>query len=63
MVVRINTFNRRTNLVVTKNFESLVSELADNHGQSVFFCNVHMLMLAQEDLGLQMEKPVPQQKW
>jgi len=45
----ITTFGIKTTLVETRDFVALVSALADNPDQSVFFCNVHMLMLAQED--------------
>jgi len=46
---RIMTFGIKTTLVETRDFVALVSALADNPDQSVFFCNVHMLMLAQDD--------------
>ena len=49
MVARIDTFGRKTNLVETRDFESIVSQLASSPRQSAFFCNVHMLMLSQED--------------
>ena len=49
MPARISTFGRKTNLVETKDFGGLVSELADSPNSSVFFCNVHMLMLSRED--------------
>ena len=49
MVVRTISFGRRTNLVETRDFESIVSEIAEITGQSAFFCNVHMLMLSQDD--------------
>lgn len=42
-------FNRKTNVVETWDFENIVSDLADSPCQSSFFCNVHMLMLSQED--------------
>ena len=42
-------FERSINLEEDRGIERLVSEFADNPGQSVFFCNVHMLMLSQED--------------
>ena len=49
MPERIATFGINTNLTKTEDFTSLVSAIGDNPNQSVFFCNVHMLMLAQED--------------
>ena len=49
MLQRIATFGIKTTLVETRDFAALVSGLADSPNQSVFFCNVHMLMLAQED--------------
>ena len=52
MVVRIIIFGRRTNLVESRNLENIISDFTDNLGQSVFFCNVHMLMLSQEDKAL-----------
>ena len=52
MVVHIDTFGRKTNLVEIRNFESIVSEFSSYPRQSAFFCNVHMLMLSQEDKAL-----------
>ena len=49
MLEHISTFGIETTLVEARNFENLASDLADSPNQSVFFCNVHMLMLAQED--------------
>ena len=49
MLQRIATFGIKTTLVETRDFAALVSGLADSPNQSVFFCNVHMLMLAQDD--------------
>jgi len=46
---RITTFGIKTTLVKTRDFAALASALADSPNQSVYFCNVHMLMLAQED--------------
>jgi N-acetylglucosaminyldiphosphoundecaprenol N-acetyl-beta-D-mannosaminyltransferase len=46
---RISAFGTKTNLTETSDYAGLVSELADNTSQSAFFCNVHMLMLSQED--------------
>jgi len=48
----ISTFGIETTLVETRNFASLATNLADGSHQSVYFCNVHMLMLAQEDPAL-----------
>lgn len=50
--MRINTFGRQTVVEETRDFESIVSEFAETPGQSAFFCNVHMLMLSQEDKAL-----------
>ena len=49
MLQRIATFGIKTTLVETRDFAALVSGLADSPNQSVFFCNVHMLMLGQDD--------------
>jgi N-acetylglucosaminyldiphosphoundecaprenol N-acetyl-beta-D-mannosaminyltransferase len=46
---QIVAFGTNTNLTESRDFASLVSSLADSPNQSVFFCNVHMLMLSQED--------------
>jgi len=48
----ITTFGIETTLVETRDFVSLASRLADGPHRSVYFCNVHMLMLAQEDAAL-----------
>jgi len=48
----ISICDRKTALVEKRDFESLVSELTHSPHQSVFFCNVHMLMLSQEDSDL-----------
>ena len=49
MPAGITIFGRTISLSETRDFETLVCELAYGSGSSVFFCNVHMLMLAQED--------------
>jgi N-acetylglucosaminyldiphosphoundecaprenol N-acetyl-beta-D-mannosaminyltransferase len=49
---RITTFDIETTLVETRDFENLTSLLSYGPHKSVFFCNVHMLMLAQEDPAL-----------
>jgi N-acetylglucosaminyldiphosphoundecaprenol N-acetyl-beta-D-mannosaminyltransferase len=49
---RVVTFGINSILAETRDFTALVSSLANSTNQSVFFCNVHMLMLAQEDLIL-----------
>ena len=49
MLARVNVFDRATNVVETRGFQSIVSEIAQQSAQSAFFCNVHMLMLSQED--------------
>lgn len=49
MLKRIATFDIDTTLVEARDFPTLAFSLADSPKQSVFFCNVHMLMLAQED--------------
>ena len=49
MPEQIVAFGTNTNLTESRDFASLVSSLADSPNQSVFFCNVHMLMLSQED--------------
>lgn len=45
----VTTFGRKISLVETREFGSLVSEVANSTCHSMFFCNVHMLMLSQED--------------
>lgn len=52
MPEQIYIFERRINLGEDRGFEQLVSELASRQGLSVLFCNVHMLMLSQEDADL-----------
>jgi N-acetylglucosaminyldiphosphoundecaprenol N-acetyl-beta-D-mannosaminyltransferase len=49
---KISTFGINTTVVETRDFASLASTLAERSDRSVFFCNVHMLMLAQEDAAL-----------
>ena len=49
MLNQISTFGIRTTLLETRDFAGLAEYLADTPNQSIFFCNVHMLMLAQED--------------
>jgi len=38
--------------VARRDLAALVARLAEKGGQSLYFCNVHMLMLAQEDAAL-----------
>lgn len=52
VVEHVHVFDRKTNLVETRDFAKIVSELADKSNQSAFFCNVHMLMLSLEDSDL-----------
>jgi N-acetylglucosaminyldiphosphoundecaprenol N-acetyl-beta-D-mannosaminyltransferase len=47
--VDITIFGCRTKLIETADSNSLAARLAAGPGASVFFCNVHMLMLAQDD--------------
>lgn len=49
MADQILTFGRRTLLLENRDFENIISMIAKATRQSVFFCNVHMLMLSQED--------------
>ena len=49
MVDQVNTFLRKTTLTKTRDFDSIVTGISKKTGQSAFFCNVHMLMLSQED--------------
>ena len=49
VVERIDILDRSLIVEKTRNFTSIVSEISETPGQSVFFCNVHMLMLSQED--------------
>lgn len=52
MLERIATFGINTTLVETRDFATLATDIAESTRQSVYFCNVHMLMLAQEDKTL-----------
>ena len=45
----IAIFGRKTKQVSTQDIDDLVLELAETSSQTVYFCNVHMLMLSQED--------------
>jgi len=45
----VTTFGIQTTLVETRDFAGLATVLANSPYLSVYFCNVHMLMLAQED--------------
>jgi N-acetylglucosaminyldiphosphoundecaprenol N-acetyl-beta-D-mannosaminyltransferase len=45
----ITLFGRRTNQFGSGSLDNLVQEIAQNSKQSMYFCNVHMLMLSQED--------------
>ena len=49
MLERIATFGIETNLAETEDSAILVSAISKIPNQSVYFCNVHMLMLSQED--------------
>ena len=51
MQKRITTFGIKTTLVEVRDFASLATRFSTDHNQSAsaLFCNVHMLMLAQED--------------
>jgi len=49
---RISIFGVKTTLAETRDFANLAAVLAEGPNQTVFFCNVHMLMLAQEDPDL-----------
>jgi len=49
---RTKIFGRNIILVEHRDLDLLVSEIADRPSKSVFFCNVHMLMLSQEDKAL-----------
>ena len=42
-------FGRLTKQVAANDFNQLVAEIASEPEQSAYFCNVHMLMLSQED--------------
>ena len=52
MYPRVATFGIDTTMVQSRNFSNLVLEISKATPQSIYFCNVHMLMLAQEDTGL-----------
>ena len=52
MASHIVTFGRKSTLIDARDFESIVSAIAEPPSQSAFFCNVHMLMLSQEDKAL-----------
>ena len=49
MLQRVTTFGIKTTLVEVRDFASLATRISTGHNQSALFCNVHMLMLAQED--------------
>ena len=48
----VTTFDRVVRQIAIDDFENLVAEIAKMPVQSVYFCNVHMLMLSQEDPAL-----------
>jgi N-acetylglucosaminyldiphosphoundecaprenol N-acetyl-beta-D-mannosaminyltransferase len=49
MLKQIDIFGIKTMLAERKDFAALVAHISEKPNQSMFFCNVHMLMLAQED--------------
>jgi N-acetylglucosaminyldiphosphoundecaprenol N-acetyl-beta-D-mannosaminyltransferase len=51
-IAQVNTFGRKTIIEETREFGKIVSKIANKDCQSAFFCNVHMLMLSQEDVAL-----------
>ncbi len=52
MFERTKVFGVETVLVDSRNFSAFSSEISMLKGQSVYFCNVHMIMLANEDSQL-----------
>jgi len=48
----VNLFGREIAKVTGRDLESVVRELSATRSQSVYFCNVHMLMLSREDRQL-----------
>jgi N-acetylglucosaminyldiphosphoundecaprenol N-acetyl-beta-D-mannosaminyltransferase len=48
-VAQVNIFGRKTIIEETREFGGIVSDIAKKTCQSAFFCNVHMLMLSQDD--------------
>jgi N-acetylglucosaminyldiphosphoundecaprenol N-acetyl-beta-D-mannosaminyltransferase len=48
----VTVFERNIRRVKHSDFDNLVADIAGGPAQSVFFCNVHMLMLSQEDSAL-----------
>lgn len=48
----VTTFDRVVRQITNDDFDHLVAEIAKKTAQSVYFCNVHMLMLSQEDPAL-----------
>ncbi len=48
-VAQVNIFGRKTIIEETREFDGIVSDIAKRTSQSAFFCNVHMLMLSQDD--------------
>jgi N-acetylglucosaminyldiphosphoundecaprenol N-acetyl-beta-D-mannosaminyltransferase len=48
----IEIFGRHTVLSDSQNFEAIAAFIAARKASKVFFCNVHMLMLSQEDSAL-----------
>lgn len=49
MAESTTTFGRNTTQISSDDLDHLVAEIADEPNQSVIFCNVHMLMLSQDD--------------
>jgi N-acetylglucosaminyldiphosphoundecaprenol N-acetyl-beta-D-mannosaminyltransferase len=60
-VDRTSIFGRSIDRVGSRDISVLVDRLAARGGQSLYFCNVHMLMLAQEDATL--AKAMDQADW
>ena len=52
MIESTSTFGITTHQSDTSDFSKLADDIAGNNSQAILFCNVHMLMLAQEDKSL-----------
>ena len=56
MAAQSEVFDRKINLFESRDFANIVTEMANTPNQIAFFCNVHMLMLSQDDKALANER-------
>jgi N-acetylglucosaminyldiphosphoundecaprenol N-acetyl-beta-D-mannosaminyltransferase len=52
LVEHINILGRRTDILEARDFHAIVGQFILKPKQTAYFCNVHMLMLSQEDKAL-----------